>query len=147
MWTVLIKEIKCRDYYWGLTTHIRKNIWPCVVNWLRFNLFDLENCKVSRGISYKIIIKRCWFLTLKRKCQFWRIFVTRCTDSYHFNNVQCSQWRKFHQWRQNVDIFVSVSQLCVTWSVHGTGYCSRNATVSVFSSVTYIDAISLTLVF
>ena len=44
--------------------------------------------------------------SLKRKCRhFDEILITGCTGSCHFDNFQCSQWRKFHQ---NEDISVSV---------------------------------------
>ena len=45
--------------------------------------------------------------TLKPKCcHFDELFVTGCAGSCHFDNFQCSQWRKF---RQNNDISVSAN--------------------------------------
>ena len=49
-------------------------------------------------------------ITLKQKCcHFDEIFVTGCTESCHFDNFQCNQWRRFHQ---NDDIFISVHLEC-----------------------------------
>ena len=41
-------------------------------------------------------------LTLKRKCHRFEIFVIGCTESCHFDNFRCSQWRKIRRRNNNI---------------------------------------------
>ena len=72
---------------------------------LSCQIFELVIQAQWASNSESISILSCCHAFSQRKCHHFEIFITACTGSCHFDNFQCSQWKKIHQ---NDDIFTSV---------------------------------------
>ena len=100
-----------------LSFGLAANTW---CTWWHFDIYFIQDV-IDRTCSIWILLQfwlktkswcqlccHCWHQTLKWKCHFDEFFITGCTGSCHFDNFQCSQWWKFHQYD---NIFIGLNDL------------------------------------
>ena len=91
-----------------VNTDLQAPYIPRIMQGLHFLVWCCDEMVFRLTQIFRVTLGRiCQESSLKWKCcHFDEIFITGCTGSCHFDNFQCSQWRK--KYHENDDIRISV---------------------------------------